>query len=753
MEITNRLDLVVDGMDCVDCAHVLQKSLQRLDGVEDCSVNFASGRMQVIGTVLFEDVSKCVSGLGYGVADNVRSESNNSSSLLSKIFSKPRNKATIVGIAFIILAFLSEIAVPRITPVLFGLGFLAGLYFPSRTGWAALLSGRGLDMNVLMTLAAAGAYVTGQYAEAATVIVLFNLGESLEGFVLERSRESIRALMELSPLTAKLLSVCHDCEAHAGRLLPDGSSYYKYGPCPWCDSDIRIVNVDSLVIGDVIIVSEGERIPMDGVVTSGESSVNQAPITGESKLVYKSEEDHVYAGTVNGGGVLEVLVTSLAEDNTLSRMIHLVEEAKDQKPPIQRFLDKFATIYTPVVVGVALMIAVVPPLFFGAPFFNNSEGHGWLYRALTMLVIACPCALLISTPVTIISAITSAAKQGVLIKGGAFLEILGRVRVLAFDKTGTLTHGTPKLVSMTCVRSDCVSSTTEDLAYSCTYCKEMVSMAAAVEKSSNHPLAHAIVKHATDIGFANKLAREVKTLTGQGVQGLVNGRQIVVGSHDYFDNEVQHDIEFCKQVSVSEKSGCSVILVGENGHTMGYMAFMDPLRIDVPEALNSLDDSIMTVMLTGDNLSTANAIAESAAVSVVHANMLPADKLSIVGELGKKYGVVAMVGDGVNDAPALAVADVGIAMGGIGTAQALETADVALMRDQISMIPAIIRHSQWTLRTIRFNVALSLILKAAFMVIAIFGVATLWMAVLADVGATLFVTLNGMRMLTGRFLR
>ncbi|MEE3255637.1 MAG: heavy metal translocating P-type ATPase, partial [Chloroflexota bacterium] len=387
------------------------------------------------------------------------------------------------------------------------------------------------------------------------------------------------------------------------------------------------------------------------------------------------------------------------------------------------------------------------------PFFNNSEGHGWLYRALTMLVIACPCALLISTPVTIISAITSAAKQGVLIKGGAFLEILGRVRVLAFDKTGTLTHGTPKLVSMTCVRSDCVSSTTEDLAYSCTYCKEMVSMAAAVEKSSNHPLAHAIVKHATDIGFANKLAREVKTLTGQGVQGLVNGRQIVVGSHDYFDNEVQHDIEFCKQVSVSEKSGCSVILVGENGHTMGYMAFMDPLRIDVPEALNSLDDSIMTVMLTGDNLSTANAIAESAAVSVVHANMLPADKLSVVGELGKKYGVVAMVGDGVNDAPALAVADVGIAMGGIGTAQALETADVALMRDQISMIPAIIRHSQWTLRTIRFNVALSLILKAAFMVIAIFGVATLWMAVLADVGATLFVTLNGMRMLTGRFLR
>ena len=364
-----------------------------------------------------------------------------------------------------------------------------------------------------------------------------------------------------------------------------------------------------------------------------------------------------------------------------------------------------------------------------------------------MLVIACPCALLISTPVTIISAITSASKQGVLIKGGAFLEILGQVRVLAFDKTGTLTHGKPTLISVNCVQSNCISSTTEDLGFACSYCRDMVSMAAAVEKSSNHPLAHAIVQHATDNGFHVKLAREVKTWTGQGVKGLVNGRQIIVGSHDYFENEIQHDIEFCQRVSVAEKSGYSVVLVGENGRTMGYMAFTDPLRIDVPEALNSLDDSIVTVMLTGDNLSTANAIAESALVSVVHANMLPEDKLSIVKDLGQKYGVVAMVGDGVNDAPALAIADVGIAMGGIGTAQALETADVALMRDQISMIPAIIRHSQWTLRTIRFNVAISLILKAAFMAMAIFGAANLWMAVVADVGATLFVTLNGMRLL------
>ena len=747
MDVTNRFDLVVDGMDCVDCAHVLQKSLQRLDGVEYCSVSFASGRMQVTGTILFKDVSRCVSRLGYGITDNALSESSNRSSLLAKIFSNPRNIATIVGITFIILAFLSKLIVPRITIVLFSLGLLAGLYFPVRAGWAALLSGRGLDMNILMTLAATGAYFTGQYAEASTVIVLFSLGESLEGFVLERSRESIRALMELSPLTAKLLRSCDDCKAHVGRLLPDGSSYYNHGPCPWCDTDIRIVNVDSLVLGDVIIVGEGERIPMDGVVQSGESTVNQAPITGESKLVYKCEGDHVYAGTVNGEAVIEVSVTSLAQDNTLSRMIHLVEEAKDQKPRIQRFLDKFAAIYTPVVVGISLMIALVPPLFFGEPFLDNSEGHGWLYRALTMLVIACPCALLISTPVTIISAITSASKQGVLIKGGAFLEILGQVRVLAFDKTGTLTHGKPTLISVNCVQSNCISSTTEDLGFACSYCRDMVSMAAAVEKSSNHPLAHAIVQHATDNGFHVKLAREVKTWTGQGVKGLVNGRQIIVGSHDYFENEIQHDIEFCQRVSVAEKSGYSVVLVGENGRTMGYMAFTDPLRIDVPEALNSLDDSIVTVMLTGDNLSTANAIAESALVSVVHANMLPEDKLSIVKDLGQKYGVVAMVGDGVNDAPALAIADVGIAMGGIGTAQALETADVALMRDQISMIPAIIRHSQWTLRTIRFNVAISLILKAAFMAMAIFGAANLWMAVVADVGATLFVTLNGMRLL------
>lgn len=753
MDMNNRLDLVVGGMDCVDCAHVLQKSLQRLDGVEDCSVNFASGRMQVTGTVVFEDVNRCVSGLGYSVTNNALPQTTNNSSLLSKIFSKPRNIATLAGITLIALAFLAQIIVPGFTTVLFGLGFLAGLYFPIRAGWAALLSGRGLDMNILMTLAAVGAYITGQYAEAATVIVLFSLGESLEGFVLERSRENIRVLMELSPSTAKLLSACHNCETHIGKLLPDGSSYYNQGPCPWCDSDLRIVNVDSLKIDDVIVVSEGERIPMDGMVTSGQSTVNQAPITGESKSVYKCEDDCVYAGTVNGEGVLEVLVTSLAQDNTLARMIHLVEEAKDQKPPIQRFLDKFAKIYTPAVVGVAIMIAVVPPLFFDEPFLNSSSQYGWLYRALTMLVIACPCALLISTPVTIISAITSAAKQGVLIKGGAFLEILGRVRVLAFDKTGTLTHGEPKLVSMACVSSDCISGTAKLVTPGCPNCKEMVSMAAAVEKSSNHPLAHAIVQYATDTGLSNNLAREVNTLTGQGVQGLVNGRQIIVGSHDYFDNKVQHDPKFCQQVNVSERSGHSVILVGENGYAIGYMAFTDPLRSDVPEALSTLDDSILTVMLTGDNLSTANVIAESARVDVVHANMLPEDKVSVVRELGKKYGVVAMVGDGVNDAPALAVADVGIAMGGIGTAQALETADIALMRDEISMIPAIIRHSQWSLRTIRFNVGISLIIKAVFMITALFGVATLWMAVLADVGATLFVTLNGMRLLRGKHLR
>ena len=751
--MNNRLDLVVNGMDCIDCAHVLQDSLQRMDGVEDCSVNFASGRMQVIGTVVFEDVNRCVSGLGYSVTNKALSQSTNNSSLSSKIFSKPRNIATLAGITLIALAFLSQIIVPGLTTVLFGLGFLAGLYFPIRAGWAALLSGRGFDMNVLMTLAGVGAYVTGQYAEAATVIVLFSLGESLEGFVLEHSRESIRALMELSPSTAKLLIACHNCETHIGKLLPDGSSYYNHGPCPWCDSDLCIVNVGSLKIDDVIVVSEGERIPMDGVVRSGQSTVNQAPITGESKPVYKCKDDCVYAGTVNGEGVLEILVTSLAQDNTLARMIHLVEEAKDQKPPIQRFLDRFATIYTPAVVGVALIIAVVPPLFFNEPFLNSSSGHGWLYRALTMLVIACPCALLISTPVTIISAITSAAKQGVLIKGGAFLEILGRVRVLVFDKTGTLTYGEPKLVSMACVGRDCISEPSKLLASGCPNCKEMVSMAAAVEKSSNHPLAHAIVQHATDAGLSNNLAREVKTLYGQGVQGIVNGRQIVVGSHDYFDNEVQHDMTFCQQVNVSEQSGHSVILVGENGYTIGYMAFTDLLREDVPEALNTLDDSIITVMLTGDNLSTANVIAESSSVGVVHANMLPEDKVSVVRELGKKYGIVAMVGDGVNDAPALAAADVGIAMGGIGTAQALETADVALMRDEISMIPAIIRHSQWSLRTIRFNVGISLILKAAFMMTALFGVATLWMAVLADVGATLFVTLNGMRLLRGKYLR
>lgn len=322
-------------------------------------------------------------------------------------------------------------------------------------------------MNVLMTTAALGAFAIGEYAEAATVIVLFSLGEALEGFTLERARESVRSLTELAPCEATVVEPCVDCGSHRGKLLPDGSGNYQFGPCPWCDVYLQTVAVELLAIGTVILVRPGERIPMDGVVRSGQSAVNQAPITGESMPVEKDVGAHVFAGTVNGEAALEIEVTQLERDNTLARMIHLVEEAQEQKIPVQRYVDRFARVYTPGVVTVAVAVAILPSLLLGHPFLDSPSGHGWLYRALTILVIACPCALVIATPVTVISAISAAARRGVLIKGGAFLEILGRVCVVAFDKTGTLTHGRPKLMDMECTSGDCGAGT------DCGYCNDM----------------------------------------------------------------------------------------------------------------------------------------------------------------------------------------------------------------------------------------------------------------------------------------
>ncbi len=746
------LELHITGMDCADCALTLEKGVANLEGVAECQVNFAAAKLKVSGQVDEAEVVKQIKTLGYGVAEaGQRPTILTGWALWRDLLRRPRNLTTLIGTFLIGLAFVAGwLHLPSSIEIgLFALGGLVGIYFPARSGWAALRSGQGLDMNVLMTIAAVGAFAIGEYGEAATVIVLFSLGEALEGLTMERARDSIRSLTLLAPAEATVLRACNDCEEHIGQELPDGSGVYESGPCPWCGVHEQTVPVEALLVGDVIVVKPGERIPMDGVVRAGRSAVNQAPITGESVPVEKDVGAEVYAGTINGDGALEIEVTHLAADNTLSRLIYLVEEAQAQKTPTQRFVDKFARVYTPAVVAIAVLVAAVPPLLLGQPFLDTPDDHGWLYRALAMLVIACPCALVIATPVTVVSAIATLARRGVLVKGGAHLETLGKVRVMAFDKTGTLTHGRPELTSIACADNCCMLDRAEDPLAECGDCDEMLGLAAAVERRSSHPLARAVTRAAEARGLLQFTAENVETLPGRGVQGTGNGKHIIVGSHDFVHETGLETSEFCDRVEAAEAAGQSVMLVGENGVVRGYLAVSDPPRANGRAALDELKQTGITraVMLTGDNATVAGAVGRELGVDDVRSGLLPQDKVTAVQALVAEYGAVAMVGDGVNDAPALAAASVGIAMGGAGTAQALETADVALMADDLSQLPAAIRVGRRSVGTIRFNIWFALLIKAAFLIAALAGTATMWMAVFADMGASLLVTLNGMRLL------
>jgi Cd2+/Zn2+-exporting ATPase len=767
--MADNLQLRITGMDCADCALKLEKGIANLDGVSECRVNFAAAKMDIKGDAAQTAIVKRIQALGYDVAEPGEQYTPRSGGQqLLDLLRQPRNTFTLTGAAFIAVAFFVEwlastegnlIAIPlasllRHAPaVLFLIGGLFGLYFPARAGWAALRSGQGLDMNVLMTIAAAGAFAIGEYGEAATVIVLFSLGEALEGYTMERARDSIRSLTQLAPAEATVLRPCIDCAGCRGRELPDGAGSYESGPCPWCEEHEQHVPVESLELGDRIIVKPGQRIPMDGRVLSGQSAVNQAPITGESVPVTKAPGAEVFAGTINGDGVLEIEVTHRAADNTLSRLIYLVEEAQAQKTPAQRLVDKFARVYTPAVVIGAALVAIIPPLLFNQPFFDPPAGRGWLYRALTLLVIACPCALVIATPVSVVSAISAAARRGVLIKGGAYLEALGRVEVVAFDKTGTLTQGQPQLVNIACIDNCCAQARTRDLLAKCDHCDEMLAIAAAVERHSTHPLAQAITAAAEARALPPRNAREVKNLPGQGVQGQVGRNLVTVGSHALLHSTSPDAASFHQDITAAEANGQTTMLVQVNNTLCGYLAVSDPPRHTSRATVAALKATgiARTAMLTGDNPTVAGAIGQSLGIDDIRAGLMPADKVTAVHELMRAYGDgVAMVGDGVNDAPALAAASVGIAMGAGGTAQALETADVALMADDLTQLPAAIRLGRRTIRTIQFNIWFALIIKAVFLVTALFGAATLWMAVFADMGASLLVTLNGMRLLKNK---
>jgi len=766
--------LQIEGMDCADCAAKLEKGVGRLDGMLHCAVNFATAKMAIEYDVEVLDrrtIVERIRRLGYDVAEGGAAQlaaqepkTGGLRGLLIFMRGRRRDSLTLVSGLLILLAFaLETLGISLAFPHgIYALAIVAGGFYVAQKGLTGIRINRELDINFLMTVAAVGAVAIGAWEEGALVVFLFSLGETLESYTMDRARNAIRSLMELAPAEATVLRPCVDCKEHMGHPLPDDGELYDGGPCPWCEIHEQVVPVAELVVGDVILVRPGERIPMDGRVIQGTSAVNQAPITGESIPVEKAGGDNVFAGTVNGEGALEIEVTHLAEDNTLSRIIHKVEEAQAQKAPSQRWVDRFARYYTPAVVGLAIFIAAVPPLFFGQPFLEPPTGsHGWLYRALALLIIACPCALVISTPVSIVSAISNAARNGVLVKGGAYLEAAGGLRVIAFDKTGTLTRGEPTVTDV--IPCEGYSET------------EVLSLAAAIESRSEHPLARAVVNTAEERGIAFSSAQDFQALIGRGARARLDSKPLYIGNRTLLaEMGTPLPDSLRAQAEVLESEGKTVMFVavedpsaehaegrsarfGENDGRLspvGLIAVADTVRPDAREAVAALKRSGIrhTVMLTGDNERTAVAIAAQVGVDEAQANLLPEEKVDAVERLLAEYDQVAMVGDGVNDAPALARATVGIAMGGAGTDQALETADIVLMADDLDKLPFAMQLSRRTLSVIRQNIGFSLLVKAVFMALAIPGLATLWMAVFADVGASLIVIVNGMRLLKRRTL-
>ncbi len=593
------------------------------------------------------------------------------------------------------------IAQKAVADTLFGVAIIAGVWLVLPKAWGAI---RRLqpDMNLLMMVAVFGAVAIGEYFEAAAVAFLFSVSLLLESWSIGRARRAIATLMDLAPPTAWLLK-------------PDGSSTQ--------------VSPQDVPLGSAILVKPGEKIALDGKVLDGASDVNQAPITGESQPVPKSRGDEVFAGTINGDGALRIETTRAASDTTLARIIRMVGDAQSRRGPSEQWVEKFARVYTPAVMLLALAIFLVPPLAFGGAWAD------WFYRSLVLLVIACPCALVISTPVSIVAGIASAARQGVLVKGGAFLEAPAHLRAIAFDKTGTLTAGRPRVVEV-------VPLSGHDE-------RELIERAAAMEQHSEHPIARAVLEYAETHHFIPAPADDFQVLQGKGARATFNGREFWLGSHRYLEERGQETPEIHDQLETMSGRGQSVVVFGNADHVCGLIALADEVRPATAAALAELRRAGIEhlIMLTGDNRPTAEAVAAKAGVDEVRAELLPEDKVTAIEALVAKYGQVGMIGDGVNDAPALARASVGIAMGAAGTDAAIETADIALMADDLSKLPWLIRHSRRVLRVVRQNIVFSLAVKLAFVILTFAGISSLWGAIAADMGASLVVIANGLRLL------
>ncbi|MBF7083113.1 cadmium-translocating P-type ATPase [Desulfallas sp. Bu1-1] len=695
-----RIDIFrLEGLDCADCAAKLEKRLAAAAGVESVKINFGASKMTVAHSTRVESIIRLVNQAGY------KAELENPGAQPGRQNKWWKNKKillTFISGVFLNAGFLSSLLIAREewTIILYLAAIISGGYYTGKNALCSVKS-KSIDMNVLMSIAAIGAVAIGEWGEGATAMFLFSLGNALQALSMEKTRSSIRALMEYSPNKALTRRNGREFE------LP----------------------VEDIVVGDIIIVKPGERIAMDGEVVKGFSMVNQAPITGESIPVPKSPGAEVYAGTFNEEGSLEIRVTRLVRNNTLSKIISMVEEAQARRAPSQQFVDMFARFYTPVVITLALAVAIVPPLAMGLPYPT------WLEKGLILLVIACPCALVISTPVSIVSAIGSAARRGILIKGGAYLEKAGSVNVVAFDKTGTLTSGNLEVMDVIPLNGHAE--------------KDVLSIAAAIEYRSQHHLARAIIRRAELAGASPLQSCNFKAITGLGASAVINGSTHYIGALKLFEDLHVNTGDAAKMIKRLHQSGKSSVLVGTKEKIMGIIAVADQPRLNSPVVISNLRAAGIRkmIMLTGDNPETAGAIAEQLGIDDFKAELLPGDKLRIIEELQAEYGMVAMVGDGVNDAPALARADIGIAMGGTGTDTALETADIVLMSDDLAKLPYAMQLSRRTLSIIKQNITFSLLVKAIFILGTFMGITNLWMAVFADTGASLLVIANGMRLM------
>ncbi|TXK84377.1 cation-translocating P-type ATPase [Paenibacillus sp. N3.4] len=695
----------VKGLTCAHCTQELQDEIQKLEHGSDAILSYNTGKLRVNPNVSMSDVSSVLKSEGayidahaaHAAHEHHHHDHDEEGHAHSHDHSGNSNTKLLLILAAVLfgITILLDGKVPTSAAIIMYLISMAISGYPTFLKGIKNLFRFKFNIDTLMTIALIGAIGIGEWKEATLVALLFGLNELLEGLGMEKARKSMETLLQVAPKEATVIS----------------------------DGVETVVPIASLNIGDIVLVRSGEKIPSDGIVTEGKSSVNEAAITGESLPVEKSVNEPVFGGSINNEGVLRIKIEKAYQDSSLAKILHLVEEAQETKTPTELFINRFSKYYTPAIIVVSILVFLLPPLFFGG------EWSKWLYQGLAVLIVGCPCSLILSSPIAIVSGITRNARNGILVKGGVFLEQLGKIDTLAFDKTGTLTKGEPHV--------EVVKSYDE---------KTFLEVAYAVEKSSSHPLAKAVMKFLQEKEIVAGDPDDIETVSGRGIQAKVNGQLYYLGNEKSMEH-VQIPDEIRQDINTLKEAGLTLVLIANQTDILGMFGIADEIRDESRAVIQSLHEIGIkhTVMLTGDHQKTAEKVAKAVGVTEYFGNLLPEDKVAKVKELVSK-GKVAMIGDGINDAPALASADLGIAMGK-GTDSAIETADIVLMQDHLGKLPEAILIAKKVNRVIKFNITFSLALKLAALLLTIPGWLTLWIAILSDMGATIFVTLVSLTVL------